>query len=170
MNHKVHFQPSLVGVKEGSPRSRRPCCSPVRVIILCSFITYVFVLIAHERILHDVSNVHDAAASNPSHHHPFLMHSHRPRQVGEAAVVGSSGRAAHRHVHHAKLLECDKDVDGDGSEDRLVYWHSDASRAADDAWVSPWARRDGRRRYVTFEADTGGFNNVRSELVISFFP
>ena len=37
---------------------------PVRVIILCSFITYVFVLIAHERILHDVSNVHDAAASN----------------------------------------------------------------------------------------------------------
>ena len=119
-------------------------CSSVRVLITVTAVVYICVLAAHSSILHEASRVHDISV--PAH--PMLMHSHFWwRDPAE---------------FHAKLhCEQNDTMVIDGTTQRLVYWHDEETRAEDDAWRSPWAPEDGRPTYVTFEADTGGWNNVR---------
>ena len=56
-------------------------------------------------------------------------------------------------------IQCDIDVDISS----LAYWNSPQG-SRDEAFVSPFnvpSSIEGKRKYLTFEADTGGWNNIR---------
>jgi hypothetical protein len=56
-------------------------------------------------------------------------------------------------------IECDADVDF------LAYWN-DPQGTYDDTFQSPFAVEGGQRKYVTFEPDSGGWNNIRMSMEI----
>jgi len=58
-------------------------------------------------------------------------------------------------------IECEIDVDS------LAYWNS--PRGVRDAeFVSPYLIPEGETRYITFEPDSGGWNNIRMSMEIIF--
>ncbi len=56
-------------------------------------------------------------------------------------------------------IKCEVNVD------HLVYWN-DPQSTADQNFRSPFAQNDGIERFLTFEPDLGGWNNIRMSLEI----
>ena len=79
------------------------------------------------------------------------------RQLGQGKDTGTWGDAEHPDT--LATLSCEAHG-GPSTEEaqEMVYWHDIPS---DTKYRSPLFRQDGVERYLTFEPDGGGWNNIR---------
>jgi hypothetical protein len=124
----------------------------------------------------------NAADGKSSHHHPIKAQhrAHHPPvvvvKVEEAEAIPEKGSVAvpskpklniaanHDNVVHPVAgLQCDEHG-GPHAEaaQEMVYWRDIPE---DNAWTSPFLKKDGTRQYLTFEPDGGGWNNIRMRCV-----
>ena len=89
------------------------------------------------------------AQAPPKKHFPSLPKHNRPK-------LPSDARLAH--------LSCDAyGGPDDEAAHEMVYWQDIPS---DHTYKSPFSPTDGVERYLTFEPDGGGFNNIRMAMEV----
>jgi hypothetical protein len=104
---------------------------------------------------------HQLAEDNAKHQYVSMNHNKLPLSRGVSglplkktpALVGAQHGSIHCKEHNMDM-------------DQLAYWN-DHQGDLDVSFVSPFATESNeKRRYVTFEPDRGGWNNIRMSLEI----
>ncbi|KAK1746901.1 hypothetical protein QTG54_002245 [Skeletonema marinoi] len=157
----------------GQPKARRASPSTnassqiiyVLFVGTCLFFTLTGIVLHHW--LADPHNVHKHAMQqfemNHLGGHAKVDEQKKKRSVKLQSAVLDSGEKPPPPVHHdlAGLSCTDHGGPSDEIAKEMIYWSDIPS---DDKFVSPIGANSIKRKYLTFDPDGGGFNNIRMSI------
>ena len=172
--------------KKGIRRSRNRATPPPqdKLVIVFIFASSIFAFISISPFLFGHFPHHNSAGLFRIHNSTSLTHlqlqngveldidgssaaedSDLPLARGSSGLPMSSTPALNGAKHGS--ISCQSDF-GDFKLDKIAYWNEPGPY--DTEFVSPFAPKDTQlsRRYITFEPDKGGWNNIRMSMEIIF--